>query len=367
MRTISSEDGRMVLVDAGPPDRPAIIDIFQAAFGRWPPFPTSEGAKGFLDWALTDGTHFRGRSELCYYDGPLVAAGLHVERNALIDGASRLAQQGMYGALLPEYQGQGLGRAWTELGQQKIEDADFSWGFTQVAQLNHLRPQFFDDIPVNDRLAVFLRVMDASHATFAQQGLLRRAKYAGLRLLGRMRRRRAAATPGLDIGPAEGFTNEIFGPFWSAASAPFAFIPVRSAQYINWRFSDPRAGRFLLRAAWDGDELVGYAAVRVGTPRAIVADLLTRPDRSDVARALLDDATAAARAEGSGAVEIRLPARHPLVASALRAGFVRLPGRSAELDGKLHFTAKRLGVAEFTALDDPGMLMHLTAADSDLV
>ena len=193
------------------------------------------------------------------------------------------------------------------------------------------------------------------------------AGYLSLRLLGGFRRRRAAPTPGLEIVPVDAFTDDTFAPFWTAASAAFDFIPVRSAEYVNWRFGDPRAGRFLLRAAHEWDRLVGYAAVRVGTPRAVVAELLTLPDRADIARALLDDASVVARAARSDSVEVRLPARHPHVAPAHHAGFVSLSGRSAEVSSKFHVTLRGADISELAGLGDPQMRMHLMASDSDLV
>jgi hypothetical protein len=98
----------------------------------------------------------------------------------------------------------------------------------------------------------------------------------------------------------------------------------------------------------DGETLLGYAVLksRAGGDAGIVLDLMTRPGRRDVARALLRGAVHHFRRLGAYGVRYRLvhSPSSPRSSDLWRSGFVTRQGRSALLvrfaDSALHETAK---------------------------
>lgn len=130
---------------------------------------------------------------------------------------------------------------------------------------------------------------------------------------GRARRRRIVAGPG-------GFRTEVVpvasvGPeFDDLETRCRAWSPIlfarRDARALRWHF-DPggRATPPDLVGAFDGDRLVGYAAVvyrenpRLGLKRAYLADLIADRDDPKILRHLLAGAARSARARGASLLE----------------------------------------------------------------
>ena len=83
--------------------------------------------------------------------------------------------------------------------------------------------------------------------------------------------------------------------FWNGIKDHYSFIVNRSKEDLNWRYCDPRAGCFVVKQAEEGGRILGYSALRVNRyredyPVGFIVDLLTLPNRLDVADALVKDA-----------------------------------------------------------------------------
>ena len=81
--------------------------------------------------------------------------------------------------------------------------------------------------------------------------------------------------------------------FWEKISDQYNFIIERRKDYLNWRYCDPRAGAFVIKQAEDtGGSILGYCVLRINRyiqdyPIGYLVDLLTLPDRMDVADKLI--------------------------------------------------------------------------------
>ncbi len=77
--------------------------------------------------------------------------------------------------------------------------------------------------------------------------------------------------------------DDRFESFLERASGGCDVIPLRSVEYLDWRFCDPRVGRFVVRAAEEGSELVDYSVVHAIGSRGHIVDLLAArlDDRSE--------------------------------------------------------------------------------------
>lgn len=84
--------------------------------------------------------------------------------------------------------------------------------------------------------------------------------------------------------------------FWEEATGLYDFILERKRDYLNWRYCDPRAGDFVVKQVEDDDgRLLGYSVLRINRyrdeyPIGYIVDLITLPERMDVADALSADA-----------------------------------------------------------------------------
>ncbi|MEZ4502347.1 MAG: hypothetical protein R3C39_06965 [Dehalococcoidia bacterium] len=172
--------------------------------------------------------------------------------------------------------------------------------------------------------------------------------------------RTAVVASDLEIVAVDRFDERI-DEFFVQAARPFALIGVRDAPYLNWRYCDERAGRFVRLVATEEGATAGYAVVRLAHDHAYLADLLTLPGRSDIVAALLRQVLEAGRAEGAMAIEAWLPSTHPDTDTYKRLGFF------SEHSGPV-VTVNVHGRGEPSALDflrAPDASIHLTLGDSD--
>jgi hypothetical protein len=153
-------------------------------------------------------------------------------------------------------------------------------------------------------------------------------------------------------------------PFLHQATRQFEFARVRTTDWLNWRFCDPRGGPFTVRVADMDGRVLGYVAFVATAERAAVADLLALPGRVDVAESLVRDALEAMRRAGAGGVRCWLPRRHPYAPVFRRLGFLRPRGREGP-----HFFVRVRGydADEFAFLTQSDARIHVMLGDFDHV
>ena len=129
---------------------------------------------------------------------------------------------------------------------------------------------------------------------------------------------------------------------------------------MNWRYTDPRAGRFTIRLAEEGGELLGYAVLRRSRRNAYIADLLTLPNRDDVLLALIQGALAHFGELGEGAVRCWM-ARHLAYRQTLQQCGFRAIRQVHGLSLGPH------GTTNVDFLADERAAVHFCVGDTDLV
>ena len=82
--------------------------------------------------------------------------------------------------------------------------------------------------------------------------------------------------------------------FWNNIKDHYNFIIERKQEYMNWRFIDPRAGKFRVTLAEEDGKVVGYSILRVNryepeNVKGNIADVLASPNRLDVVDSLLNE------------------------------------------------------------------------------
>ena len=82
--------------------------------------------------------------------------------------------------------------------------------------------------------------------------------------------------------------------FWNEAKDHYFFIIERDPDYLTWRHGDPRGGSYSIKIVERDEKLLGYIILKINNynkeyPSGHIVDLLTLPDRLDVAEALVKD------------------------------------------------------------------------------
>lgn len=90
------------------------------------------------------------------------------------------------------------------------------------------------------------------------------------------------------------FFDERIDLFWDKVKDSYDFIHEMKKEFLNWRYCDPRGGNYLVRQAVKDEEILGYIVLELKKDNeyreGYIADILTLPDRDDVAEALIRDA-----------------------------------------------------------------------------
>lgn len=83
--------------------------------------------------------------------------------------------------------------------------------------------------------------------------------------------------------------------FWEKIKNNHNFILERSKEYLNWRYCDQRAGEYRVMQAEDEVQVLGYIVLAIierhkGYREGYIIDILTIPERLDIADALIKEA-----------------------------------------------------------------------------
>jgi len=308
------------------------------------------------------------------------------------EGRPLISRGGYDLCLSPDWQGQGVQRAFNHLGSLEWHPSeDIGVGYVTHPADRHMAIEGGNTAPANEthdyvrhlhpigqligRLSRSSgRAVDTAGSarmsnTAAvirerERGRFDRARDLGMRTWLQTRalfaRRRAPRGPWttLTLGQFEPRHEE----FVTEALSQFDFVADRSIAYLNWRYCDERAGPFTVRVAEHDGRMLAFAVTRVLGAGAQIVDLLALPGREEVAEALVRDSVRLAESGGAEHVTARLPQCHPYVASLRRAGFFDVGHVGGEL------VAPRRAPAESLAfLERMDARIHLVFADSDFV
>jgi len=320
-----------------PDDEPRLLALLQDTFDAWPGHDVPDALE-HLRWKIHSNERAPGLHVVAEAEGRLVGSMVAMPRRVKVQEGELIANQPADIAVHPAYQNQGLvQRVYTFAYPLWREVCHFSYG----------RPGH----PAFRRLQGRWTAESASHPFGNRPGILDCSLPAPAG---------PPATLRCSVRAVDAF-DERFAAFWDEASRPFAFAVVRSPEYLNWRYADPRSGPSIIVLAEERERVLGYAVVRFVRGEAYLADLLALPRRADVVRALVAEAVRRAH-EGASEAQCRLPVRHPYRRILREHGFVARRPRSGMM-----YTAYGPERMELEFLQDPRTPVHLTFGDTDWV
>jgi len=350
-----------------PGEEAGVIDVMTASFGGWPQFPIPGDSWDYLSWFLEPHESVQGQCVVGVLDGRVVGANTGIARPVWMQGRMHPATLGTYDAVHPDARGKGVYSAMI----RRPRDIDLTWWFSEVEAVLRAYANVEDEIPIGNQLEVVVRIHRPWVAARSRRGgrrLANAAGYAALAVRSSLARRRGAAASAPSAVPVRAFDERV-DRLWEEASPAFDFIPLRNAEFLNWRYLDGRSGHFTALAVEEtpGGPLLGYAILRLWASRGHIVDLLARPGRPDVVRTLIDSAARSFVRNGASGTQCMLPVHHEYSSVLREAGFVRIPGKSAEVRRKFGVSARLIAPSELAFLASPTVRLHITEGDSDLI
>jgi RimJ/RimL family protein N-acetyltransferase len=313
-----------------------MLAVLQEAFGGWPQREITVPALAHMRWKLLARDDARPWHIVVEDDGRIVGLSAVFRQTIQLQGRRRHAYQLVDLAVLPEYENQGVTTAARRLAvRERIPRMGIyiNSGARTEAQPKFRRTRRWDPVRRQD------------------------TQVSALVLEGAVTPQPAAGAP-WSIKTAAHFDERVHA-FAEQATQPFDFIDAHDEDWLNWRYCDPRAGRWTLHTAEANGTLLGYVTYRVSNGQGLVGGLLALPDRPDVVESLLRETMRSLSQLGVRSIRCWCAPGHPYQEILRSLGIAR-PRRTVTL------TINASG-EEFGYLQEQTARLHIVAGDTDLV
>lgn len=318
-------------------DDEGILDLLVQTFGSWPKHEIMVPPLEHLRWKLVARDDVRPWHIVVQDGGRIVGLSAVFRQTIMLQGRSRDAYQLVDIAVLPEYQNQGVTTAARRLA---VSD-----------RIPHL------GIYMNSGARI--EAEPKFRRTRRWDPVKRRDAYVEVLVLeGPATSRPHAHGSSWTIDTPAQFDDRV-RLFGEQASLPYDLIDAQHREFLNWRYCDPRAGRWTVHTAEEGGRLLGYITYRVSNGWGLVGGLLALPDRLDVVESLVQEAMRSLHRQGIAAIQCWSVPQHPYRAVLRKLGI--------EKERRTITLVINAAGEEFTFLDDPAAAVHIVAGDTDLV
>ena len=344
-------------------DEQQIVDVVRASFGGFYPSEKPVDECAYVSWFAEPHETHSGSIVVAEVDSRIISFTAQIHSEILVAGRPVPGTAGgIATGTHPDFEGRGIFRGlnlWrTSTLDQRLDAA--------VERSRMARRASRSPVAAPHRMDVCVRVLKPRLAASQSSSPrpLKALGFSALALWGRARAALPQRSGEFSISTLPAFDDRA-ARFVEQASASWDFIPVRPAEYLNWRYCDPRAGLFTVRSAEEDGVILGYAVShRIGI-RGHIVDMLALPGRLDVVRALIDDATALLGSAGAAVVECWMLRQHPYAGVLRQAGFVRLPRASGEANSEIGIYGRGWTPADRALISSPQARIHLVRTDFD--
>jgi ribosomal protein S18 acetylase RimI-like enzyme len=312
-----------------PGDEAGIVALVRSVF----PFHRDRDVE-YWQWLAFDYPIGRCYVEVAESEGAIIGCEYSPGLDVKLGDGTLAAVYAAMDAVHPDFRGMGVYAGFSELRNVLQEGIQLAFWLTtnpiMVKDSLETNSHYFPHT-----LLEFTKILDfgrhlkrhRSPKAFLETGgyLARRAG----RALENLFTRQPSAPPNLQIREITSF-DERADDFWREIRDHYTFAIERSRAYLNWRYCDPRSGHHVVKLAEEGERIVGFCVAELppdpdeGFKTGRLTDLLTLPDRSDVADALVEEALKDLARRDTHSITCLMVGEHPYAKVLKRRGFVPL-------------------------------------------
>jgi GNAT superfamily N-acetyltransferase len=314
-------------------DEERIVDLLQLGFNRWPYFDVPCSPLEHWRWRYVDNPFKRNLVVVAETNDMIVGVNHTYFINTKIGNNLLFCSYGGDVVVHPDFRGKHITTLLMDKKKELLQTADVQYNYATttnplvVKMMNKWkRPQFpfsIVDLVKIDDVGLHLRMNPRDDAWLLNVG------YKVASLVGNIQSR-------IDVQPKrkidykiqkiDKFYSEI-SQFWKQVSDHYLFITDRSLPFLNWQFCDPRAGNYVVIQAIQDASVLGYITLRINRQKpdyffGHIADLLTLPERTDVAEKLIETALHHFNEANVNIIECKFVRGHPFESILRRFGFV---------------------------------------------
>lgn len=320
-------------------DEVALLELLRAAFGEWPHVAIQVAPIEHLRWKLDGPGGAKGLHRITEVDGRMASSTFCVVQWVKARGNMLHSIQGTDSCVHPDFQQRGLLEGIVRWRREHPHDqaCDIQFGVRSPHPAYHkVRKRLSGPQTIaNELQALSVDLQGAAAPT-------------------------TGTSSGLKVHQIEAFDERI-DQFWHVASERYDLIIQKTAEYLNWRYADPRAGAFSILLAEEANEILGYAVLRSSRGKGYIADMLALPGRSHVVRELIVSALTYFHDLGAARVDCWLPSVHPYQTVLRKAGFA-FRNTPTAVETYVHNPD-----IDLSFLSNPNAAVHICAGDTDLI
>ena len=278
-----------------PGDEEDIVNFLVEAFDGWPHFDLQCPPVDHWRWKFIDNPQKLTVATLAKSEGRIVGCLHGLPQRLKIGDQMFLSCQGVDAATHPDFRGIGVYSKLRKYKLELIRNTAINFYFVVSAH-----PLLIDKNKREGRPALpfilehMVRIRDIDlhlKKVSSERSLVKKYGYHALRTINRIKG--SAKIPikihdGFKVTEIDRFDHKMDG-FWSSVFAHYKLIVQRDRDYLNWRYCDPRGGKYDIRVAEADGRILGYMVLRVNNyipdyPTGYIVDLMALPDRPDVAQ-----------------------------------------------------------------------------------
>lgn len=280
-----------------------IIELLNNAFDYWPPYDLTHSVLEHWKWKYIENSSGKYLLIVAEKDGEVVGFNSQIFTNLKVGNKTILSGLFTELGVHPDHRRKGISNNMVKFMKKIREDMEtrIHFGFSSnpiviKAELKRGKKYFPHDlklmISINDYDS-YLKSNPGSRLTnYVMRQGFRLKRYLDT-LINSLTLNTTSKTP-FQIRKMSSF-NEDVDIFWDTIKDHYLFITERKMNHLNWRYADPRGGNYDIKAAYDENRIVGYIVTRINNiekdhPVGFIVDLITIPNRIDIADKLIDSA-----------------------------------------------------------------------------
>jgi hypothetical protein len=315
-----------------PGDEEGIVELLELVFNGWPKFDLRCSPLEHWKWKYQDNPLQTIQFTVGVSDNRIVGCNHYLPLKIKIGNNVYLSTQGLDVAVHSDFRRMALFNKMMDLGikMRKEYGSQFHYYMTWNLKLKKQLSMYYHRFPHHARRLFRIHDVELQLRKHPMQfSFIYRYGSHLLKLTNKCRNALQPYRPpsyDFDIEKIFHFDERIEG-FWEKIKEHYHFIVERSRDYLNWRYCDPRGGDYLVKIAQTDAKILGYMVLRTDRHQldyaiGYIVDLLTLPNRIDVATALVENAISYFDGHHINMILCMLMKNHPYEAILKRNGFI---------------------------------------------
>jgi len=239
-----------------------VIDLLVRCL-EWPRFDLDVSLHDHYYWKYFDNPGQKGSITVAEAGGKIIGCAHLSYFNLMVSGRGFRGANGTDVAVHPDYRKRGVFNSLTDFRFQLMKEKGIDIAFWSTAnpilvqkwrQSGQLFPfNLYDYVKIFD--------IDKQISRFPmKRGSLVRYGYKILNVTNKLRKRAESNSEDVEIIEVRQFDET---RLWAGMSAAYDYMVGRDNEYMNWRYCDPRSGKYVKVLARQGEASVGYAVIAV--------------------------------------------------------------------------------------------------------